>query len=80
MRSNEAIGAALEHSEGGRVFFSNTSRSLIEEDEIELTSVGIDIGSSTSHLLFSKIVLERFDARYLVVERAIIHQSPGSTT
>ena len=75
MRSNEAIGEALEHPEGGRVFFSSNSRSLIEEDEIELTSVGIDIGSSTSHLLFSKIVLERFDARYLVVERSIIHQS-----
>jgi len=75
MRSNEAIGEALEQPEGGRVFFSSNSRSLIEEDEIELTSVGIDIGSSTSHLLFSKIVLERFDARYLVVERSIIHQS-----
>ena len=75
MRSNEAIGEALERPDGGRVFFSNTSRSLIDEDEIELTSVGIDIGSSTSHLLFSKIVLERFDARYLVVERSILHQS-----
>ncbi|TDI57712.1 MAG: ethanolamine utilization protein EutA [Alphaproteobacteria bacterium] len=75
MRSNEAIGEALEHCAGGRVFFSSNSRSLIEEDEIELTSVGIDIGSSTSHLLFSKIVLERFDARYLVVERSILYQS-----
>ncbi len=75
MRSNEAIGEALERPDGGRIFFSNTSRSLIDEDEIELTSVGIDIGSSTSHLLFSKIVLERFDARYLVVERSILHQS-----
>jgi ethanolamine utilization protein EutA len=76
MNAHEAIGQALEEDEeGGRVFFSNTSRSLIEEDEIELTSVGIDIGSSTAHLLFSKIVLERFDSRYLVVERSIIHQS-----
>jgi ethanolamine utilization protein EutA len=75
MRRNEAIGEALEHPTSGRIFFSNTSRSLIDEDEIELTSVGIDIGSSTSHLLFSKIVLERFDARYLVVERSIVHQS-----
>jgi ethanolamine utilization protein EutA len=75
MRSNEAIGQALEEPPGGRVFFSGTSRSLIQEDEIELTSVGIDIGSSTSHLLFSRIVLERFDARYLVVERSILHRS-----
>lgn len=75
MRADEAIGEALEQPEGGRIFFSGASRSLVEEDEIELTSVGIDIGSSTSHLLFSKIVLERFDARYLVVERSILHQS-----
>jgi len=75
MRADEAIGEALENPPGGRIFFSGTGRSLIEEDEIELTSVGIDIGSSTSHLLFSKIVLERFDARYLVVERSILHQS-----
>lgn len=75
MRPNEAIGQTAEDEAGGRVFFSNTSRSLIEEDEIEITSVGIDIGSSTAHLLFSKIVLERFDSRYLVVERSIIHQS-----
>jgi ethanolamine utilization protein EutA len=75
MRADEAIGQAAEEPAGGRVFFSNTSRSLIEEDEIELTSVGIDIGSSTAHLLFSKIVLERFDSRYLIVERSIIHQS-----
>lgn len=44
---------------GGRVFFSDAGRSLIEEDEIELTSVGVNIGSSMSHLLFSTIVLER---------------------
>jgi ethanolamine utilization protein EutA (predicted chaperonin) len=76
MRPHEALGQAAGEEVGGRVFFSNTSRSRIEEDEIELTSVGIDIGSSTAHLLFSKIVLERFDSRYLVVERSIIHQSP----
>jgi len=28
-------------------------------ERIELTSVGIDIGSSTSHLIFSGLVLER---------------------
>ena len=59
----------------GRVFFSNTGRSLIEEDVIELSSVGVDIGSSTSHLLFSTIVLERMDARYVVADRIIRHQS-----
>ena len=31
--------------EGGRIFFSNVGRSLEDEDEIRLTSVGVDIGS-----------------------------------
>jgi len=61
--------------DSGRIFFSNTGRSLIEEDVIELSSVGVDIGSSTSHLLFSTIVLERLDSRYVVAERIVRHQS-----
>lgn len=60
---------------GGRVFFSNTERSLMEEDVIELTSVGVDIGSSTSHLAFSTLTLERLDSRYVIVEREVAHQS-----
>ncbi len=61
--------------EGGRLFFSGTDRTLALEDEIRLLSVGVDIGSSTSHLVFSRIVLERLDARYVVAEREIIWQS-----
>ena len=60
---------------GGRVFFSNIRRSLEEEDEIRLLSVGVDIGSSTSHLVFSRIVLERLDSRYIVSEREMLHES-----
>jgi ethanolamine utilization protein EutA len=60
---------------GGRVFFSSKGRSLEGEDEIRLLSVGVDIGSSTSHLVFSRIVLERLDARYVVSEREVFHQS-----
>lgn len=60
---------------GGRVFFSNVRRSLEEEDEIRLVSVGVDIGSSTSHLVFSRIVLERLDSRYIVFEREVVHES-----
>src|SRR6266540_1478640 len=60
---------------GGRVFFSNVRRSLETEDEIRLTSVGVDIGSSTSHLVFSRLVLERLDNRYVVSERKVIHES-----
>jgi ethanolamine utilization protein EutA len=60
---------------GGRVFFSNVRRSLDEEDEIRLVSVGVDIGSSTSHLVFSRLVLERVDNRYIVTEREVFHES-----
>ena len=60
---------------GGRIFFSNVRRSLETEDEIRLASVGVDIGSSTSHLVFSRLVLERLDNRYVVSEREVIHES-----
>lgn len=60
---------------GGRVFFSDTGRKLGEEDEICILSVGVDIGSSTSHLVFSRIVLERLDSRYIVSEREVFFES-----
>ena len=61
--------------EGGRVFFSNVRRSLEFEDEIRLVTVGVDIGSSTSHLVFSRLLLERTDNRYIVSERVVLHES-----
>jgi ethanolamine utilization protein EutA len=60
---------------GGRIYFSSTKRTLADDDEICLLSVGVDIGSSTSHLVFSRIVLERLDARYIVTERETFYQS-----
>src|SRR5213076_841100 len=60
---------------GGRIFFSSTGRSLEGEDEIVVLSVGVDIGSSTSHLVFSRIVLERLDSRYVVTQRETFYQS-----
>ena len=62
-------------SEGGRIFFSSTGRSLAEDDEICVLSVGVDIGSSTSHLVFSRILLERLDSRYVVTQRETFYQS-----
>src|SRR3974390_2632090 len=47
----------------------------VEEDDLCILSVGVDIGSSTSHLVFSRIVLERLDARYVVTERETFYQS-----
>src|SRR5438876_7671734 len=67
--------AMTDESEGGRIFFSSTGRSLVDEDEIVVLSVGVDIGSSTSHLVFSRIVLERLDSRYVVTIRETFYQS-----
>jgi ethanolamine utilization protein EutA len=49
-------------------------------DNVELTTVGIDIGSSTSHLMFSQLYLQRLgkylSSRYVVVKREMLHRSP----
>jgi ethanolamine utilization protein EutA len=49
-------------------------------DSIELTTVGIDVGSSTSHLIFSRLLLRRLgrhlSSRYVVVSREVLHRSP----
>ncbi len=56
--------------------FSNAERNILGEDEIELLSVGVDIGSSTSHLAFSRLTLEQRNARYVVTKRELVHESP----
>src|ERR1051326_3761750 len=61
--------------DGERIFFSSTGRTLADEDQICVLSVGVDIGSSPSHLVFSRIVLERLDSRYVVTERETFYQS-----
>src|SRR5882724_2518681 len=79
MVGNSVRGGSVERmndeSAGGRIFFSSTGRSLVDEDEIVVLSVGVDIGSSTSHLVFSRIVLERLDSRYVVTSRETFYQS-----
>jgi ethanolamine utilization protein EutA len=62
-------------SPGGRIFFSSAGRTLSVEDQISILTVGVDIGSSTSHLVFSRIVLERLDSRYVVAQRETLHES-----
>ena len=55
--------------------FSGAGRHITEEDEIKLTSVGVDIGSSTSHLVFSRLELERQNTRYVITKRTVIRES-----
>ena len=73
--SDRTASTAQDEPVGGRVFFSSVRRSLEVEDEILLISVGVDIGSSTSHLVFSRLLLERLDNRYVVSKREIVHES-----
>ena len=56
------------------------ARSIWDEEHVELTTIGIDIGSSTSHLLFAKVLLQRqaqgLSSRFAVVHRQAIGRSP----
>ena len=49
-------------------------------DNVELTTVGIDIGSSTSHLMFARVHLQRnpdqLSSAFVVVGRKILWRSP----
>ncbi|MGH7760914.1 MAG: ethanolamine ammonia-lyase reactivating factor EutA [Candidatus Dormibacteraceae bacterium] len=49
-------------------------------DHVELLTVGVDIGSSTSHLIFSRLRLARLaqslSSRFVVISREVLHQSP----
>ena len=49
-------------------------------DNVELTTVGVDVGSSTSHLMFAKVHMQRLSealsSRFVVVARQILWKSP----
>ena len=55
--------------------FSNANRHMQEEEELQLTTVGVDIGSSTSHLVFSQLQLTLEGSRYRVTKRTILNES-----
>lgn len=48
---------------------------LGEDDTLHLSTVGIDIGSATSQIVFSDLTLERRGNRYETTSRAIIYES-----
>jgi ethanolamine utilization protein EutA len=56
------------------------ARTIWNQENIEFKTVGIDIGSSTSHLLFAKVALQRqsqgLSSRFVVVGREIVWRSP----
>ncbi|MGM0686431.1 MAG: ethanolamine ammonia-lyase reactivating factor EutA [Promethearchaeati archaeon] len=53
---------------------------FVETSQKWLTSVGIDIGSSTSHLVFSRLLLEKDSSsrteKFKVSKREVIHSGP----
>lgn len=55
-------------------------RAIREHDTLELVTVGVDIGSSTSHLLFARVLFERRghrrSDRFVVVDRTVEWRSP----
>src|SRR5438132_7316931 len=55
--------------------FSNANRHMQEEETLQLTSVGVDIGSSTSHLVFSRLELTLEGSRYRVTHREVLNES-----
>ena len=55
--------------------FSNANRHMQEEETLRLTSVGVDIGSSTSHLVFSRLELTLEGSRYRVTKREVLNES-----
>jgi len=56
------------------------AQSIWRQETVEMNTVGIDIGSSTSHLLFARIRLQRetqaLSSRFVVTNREVIWRSP----
>jgi ethanolamine utilization protein EutA len=57
----------------------DTANAIWQVDNVELTTVGVDVGSATSHLIFSHLHLRRraqgYSSRFVVVERRVLHRS-----
>jgi ethanolamine utilization protein EutA len=69
-----------EHVELSDAERAEIARYIWSQETVELKTVGIDIGSSTSHLLFAKVTLQRrtqeLSSRFVVIERKIVWRSP----
>ena len=56
------------------------AQAIWQAENVELTTVGIDIGSSTAHLMFARVHLQRktqlLSSEFVVVRREILWRSP----
>src|SRR5579862_10018365 len=68
----------FEHEHYANIDWTEQARAM--GDLLELITVGIDVGSSTSHLMFSRLHLQRMGAqllsRYVVIMRETLYRSP----
>src|SRR5215218_10380852 len=73
-----------EHLADGMILFKELGRAayttVAARELTQVTSVGIDVGSATAHLVFSRLSLRRQQtgtaARYRVVHRETLSRSP----
>lgn len=64
-----------DEEEGGRVIFAKSRANLADVDTTMLVSVGVDIGTSTTHLVFSQVKMEHRDGRFVAADRAVMFES-----
>ncbi|MGW4464778.1 ethanolamine ammonia-lyase reactivating factor EutA [Micromonospora sp. NPDC004704] len=73
-----------DHHEHDEVTIDHDDHPLRELDQIELTTVGVDIGSATCQVLFSRLLLRRrardLSSRYEVIGREVRYRSPVTLT
>jgi ethanolamine utilization protein EutA len=72
------------HHDHDNDFPDDVDSPLWDSERIELTSVGIDIGSATTNVMFSTIELRRagseLSSRYVTVSREVFYASPPRLT
>ncbi|MAW56619.1 MAG: hypothetical protein CBB93_002065, partial [Oceanospirillales bacterium TMED33] len=60
--------------------FTSADRALVESDVIEVLTLGLDIGSATSHVSISRLTMVRGHNRYTVSSTEVVYQSPVMKT
>lgn len=84
VHSHEEGGFDHDHDHDDLGDFDPETDSLWLQDHITLVSVGIDIGSSGTQVIFSRVHMQRMSeeltSRYFVVKRETLYQSPVALT
>src|SRR5262245_66139399 len=68
------------HDHDDHEFDAEEEHPLWKLDTVTLTSVGIDVGTATSQIIFSRLILRRLgrelSSRFVVTERKTLYLSP----